>query len=195
VNLVHDADEAPPGDILFLLSYWSIVPESTLRKHTHNLVVHASDLPKGKGWSPVTWQILEGCNEIPFCLFEAVDSVDAGPVFLRDVMVLQGHELLDDIRRRQAAKSIEMCTRFTADYPFICPLAKPQAGKETFYPRRSPDDSELDPNKSLAEQFNLLRTVDNEAYPAFFEHHGVTYFLTIERKGDQPESQEEDHDH
>lgn len=41
-------------------------------------------------------------------------------------------------------------------------------GKESFYPKRSPKDSELDINKSLNEQFNLLRIASNEDFPAFF---------------------------
>ena len=30
----------------------------------NNIVVHASDLPKGRGFSPMSWQILEGKNKI-----------------------------------------------------------------------------------------------------------------------------------
>lgn len=45
-------------------------------------------------------------------------------------------------------------------------------GKESFYPKRSPKDSELDINKSLNEQFNLLRIASNEDFPAFFYKDG-----------------------
>jgi methionyl-tRNA formyltransferase len=38
----------------------------------------------------------------------------------------------------------------------------------------------LDPQKSLAEQFNILRVVDNDRYPAFFEWNGRRYNLKIE---------------
>ena len=34
--------------------------------------------------------------------------------------------------------------------------------------KRTPADSEIDPGKSILEQFNLLRIVDSERYPAFF---------------------------
>ena len=49
-----------------------------LALHKNNLVIHASDLPQGKGWSPMPWQIAEGRNDIVFTLFEAVAGVDAG---------------------------------------------------------------------------------------------------------------------
>ncbi|MEX0330100.1 MAG: UDP-2,4-diacetamido-2,4,6-trideoxy-beta-L-altropyranose hydrolase [Puniceicoccaceae bacterium] len=195
VTVVHDAAKAPPGDMLFLLSYWSIADAATLGKHTHNLVVHASDLPKGKGWSPVSWQILEGCDRITFCLFEAVDKVDAGPIYLRKVMELQGDELLDEIRAQQAAISLELCARFSAEYPYSCATGEPQQGEESFYPKRSPEDSRLDPHKPIAEQFNLLRIADNEAYPAFFEYEGKTYILRVSKKASPSENRETPNEH
>ena len=35
-------------------------------------------------------------------------------------------------------------------------------------------------NKTIKEQFNLLRIVNNQEYPAFFEIDGRKYKLTIE---------------
>ncbi|WP_252365672.1 hypothetical protein [Campylobacter jejuni] len=52
-------------------------------------------------------------------------------------------------------------------------------GKESFYPKRSPKDSELDINKSLNEQFNLLRIASNEDFPAFFYKDGKKFILKI----------------
>ena len=40
-------------------SYSKIIPKKFLEKSVINLVVHESDLPKGKGMSPLTWQILK----------------------------------------------------------------------------------------------------------------------------------------
>ena len=53
--LLHDHKEVVAGELLFLLSCEKIFKALHLNKH--NLVVHESDLPKGKGWSPVTWRI------------------------------------------------------------------------------------------------------------------------------------------
>ncbi|MDR2645775.1 MAG: hypothetical protein LBC04_01160 [Holosporaceae bacterium] len=80
-----------------------------LALHKHNIVVHESLLPYGKGWSPVTWQILEGKGIIPFVLFEAVEEMDAGVVYIRDEIHLDGTELVEEIREKQGNKTIEMC--------------------------------------------------------------------------------------
>jgi len=55
-----------------------------------------------------------------------------------------------------------------------------QSGVESFYPKRTPKDSNLDINKTIKEQFNLLRIVNNEEFPAFFEIDGHRYALKIE---------------
>lgn len=58
-----------------------------------------------------------------------------------------------------------------------------QQGDSTFYARRSEVDSQLDPAKSLLEQFNLLRITDNYSYPAYFEIDGNSYELWVKKKG------------
>ena len=57
---------------------------------------------------------------------------------------------------------------------------KPQEGVATYYERRTPKDSELDINRSIKDQFNLLRIVDNERYPAFFYIGDKKYKISIE---------------
>jgi methionyl-tRNA formyltransferase len=163
--------------IVFMLSYFSIVEEKYLKKHKHNLVVHESGLPQGKGWAPLFWQILEGKNKIPSVLFEVTAGVDAGDIYISDYITLQGHELHDEIRELQAKKSVEMCMQFLENYDELKPVS--QSGKETFYARRTPKDSQLDINKSISEQFNLLRIASNEDHPAFFHHKGSRYILKI----------------
>lgn len=182
VRWIHDAKGIQTGDLAFYLSYGSIVKEDVLARSRNNLVVHESDLPKGRGWSPVTWQVLEGARRIPMVLFEAVDRVDAGVVYLKDQMVLKGNELVEDIRAQQAQKTQTLCLQFVDRYPSILSRGKVQRGQASYYARRTPKHSRLDPYKPLHQQFNLLRVVDNERYPAYFNLKGATYTLKIEKQ-------------
>jgi UDP-2,4-diacetamido-2,4,6-trideoxy-beta-L-altropyranose hydrolase len=181
VNWVHRPDELPEGDLCFLLSCCQIVKKEALQRNRNNLVVHASALPKGKGWSPLTWQILEGISEIPVTLFEAKESVDSGEIYSQDVLNFSGHELIDELREALADCIVRMCCQFIETYPEILKKAQSQEGTENFYKKRNPEDSRLDPKQSIAEQINLLRIVDNERYPAFFEWQGQRYVLRIEK--------------
>ncbi len=182
VNQTHTVEEIPSGDLAFFLSLGQLVPARILARNRHNLVVHASALPAGKGWSPWSWQILEGKNEIPVTLLEAGVSVDSGDIYRTDVMRFTGLELIDELRQALAAKTVELCAAFVSDYPEVLSKAKKQQGPSSYYPRRKPQDSKLDIDKSIRSQFNLLRIADNERYPAFFELDGQIFTLKIQRE-------------
>lgn len=167
------------GDIAFLLSCRNIVSSDKLRFHKSNIVVHESDLPKGKGWSPVAWEILNGHNEITLSLFEAVEKVDSGKIYIKGKINFNGDELLPEIREKVATKTIEMAIKYIQQYPMI---GQEQYGVETFYRRRTPDDSELDINKSIDEQFNLMRIADNDKFPLFFWKNNTKYILKISKE-------------
>ncbi len=181
VRVATTVDEMAGGDFLLLLSFWGIVPAPVLARYLHSLVVHASDLPRGRGWSPATWAILAGQRNIPICLLEAADRVDCGDIYLRDEVLLSGHELVDEWRALLAMKTAELCLRFVGGFPSILNTRETQSGEPSYHPRRGPKDSQLETNKTLAECFNLLRVVDNESYPAFFEIEGIRYLLKIEK--------------
>jgi len=175
--LLHDHREVIGGDILCLLSCEKIFKKLHLNKN--NLVVHESDLPYGKGWSPLTWQILEGKNEIYVSLIEADEEVDSGKIYLKKIMKFQGHELLSELRHIQGIATIDIIMEFIENRKKITGIE--QSEESSFFPKRQPEDSELDVNKSIKAQFNLLRVCDNERYPAFFEINGNKYIINIEK--------------
>lgn len=181
VKLIRSRSELMEGDVAFFLSCFEIVGKDFLILNKHNIVVHASHLPRGKGWSPATWQILEGKNEIPLTLFEANEKVDAGDVYIRDVIRLDGTELIDEWREKLGKKIIEMCLCFIKKLQENDLTRELQNESESFYSRRSPEDSRIDPAKTIIEQFNLFRVVDNKYYPAFFDYKGCRYSLKISK--------------
>lgn len=165
------------SDVTFFLSCERYVSPETRAKSTHSIVIHASDLPKGRGMSPATWQILEGKRKIPVTLFEMAEAFDAGDYYLKDSFILNGTELIDEWREESVRCIERMALTFIKNVGRLKP--KKQRGKGTIYPRRRPEDSELDTGKTLREQFNLLRVADNERYPVFFRHKNQTYILKI----------------
>lgn len=178
-RLYQDHRDVPEGAVAFYLSCHEIIPPDVLARNRRNLVAHASDLPRGRGMSPLTWQILEGCNRIPVCLLEAVEAVDAGPVIYREYLDFEGHELIDEMRDALGRLCVRLCRRFL-DEPSP-PEGEPQSGTPSYYRWRTPADSALDPGQSIAEQFNHLRVADNERYPVFFDWRGHRYRLRIDK--------------
>jgi methionyl-tRNA formyltransferase len=180
ISLVFDKTELLGGDILFLVSCGQMIGDHERAKYKSTLVLHASDLPKRRGWSPHIWSILDGENEITVSLLEATKPIDTGLIWLKTSFVLEGHELIDEINNKLFDAEIFLMTCAIDGIEKINPSA--QVGDPGSYmKKRSPADSEIDPEKSILEQFNLLRIVDSDRYPAFFYHHGYKYQIKIKK--------------
>jgi methionyl-tRNA formyltransferase len=180
VELCHGRSELSSGDVLFLVSCSELIPTTVRSNFSAVLVVHASDLPQGRGWSPHIWSILEGSNEITVSLMEAKDPVDSGPVWFKSRFQLMGHELLAEINKKLFDVELELMTRAVAEFSIVVPQA--QSGQGVSYlRRRTPEDSRLDPYRTIAEQFDLMRVADITRYPNFFEFRGMKYLLKIEK--------------
>lgn len=178
--LVFDKSELKGGDILFLISCDQIIRDTEKNKYKATLVLHASNLPEGRGWSPHTWSILSGSKQITVSLLEASEPVDSGDIWLKKIFSLEGHELLPEINEKLFATELSLMTDAVEQFEKIKPLK--QAGDPGSYmKRRKPIDSQLNPEKTIAEQFDLLRVVDSERFPAFFDYRGKRYIVKIEK--------------
>lgn len=142
-------------------------------------MVHASDPPKGRGFSPLVWQVLEGIDDIPLSMITMAEGADEGDIVMSRMLSFGGHELNEEMRDAIGDAIVQMCLELCAAP--LPPKSRAQQGEPTRYSRRRAADSQLDPDRSIAEQFALLRVVDNERYPAFFDLHGHRYILKIKR--------------
>ena len=176
---INDYNKLKNGDVAFFLGCVKIAPKSILVKNTQNLIVHESDLPKGRGFSPVSWEILNNKNKLSICLLEAGITADSGKIIFKDFFTVKKTDLINDIRAEQGKKTIELCLKYL--YSKKEPVGISQKGKATFYKRRKPIDSEISINKSIKDQFNLLRIVDNKKYPAFFKYENEYYEIKINK--------------
>lgn len=185
IILVHDRADLPGGDILFLVSCGQKIEEKQRQLYRHCLVLHASDLPRGRGWSPHIWEIVGGGDALTVCLLEAADPVDTGRIWGRRQIGLEGHELHDEINAKLFAAELDLMTLAVEEADRIQPQEQAPEGA-TWHRRRTPEDSRIDPNRSLAEQFDLLRVADPQRYPAFFDHRGYRYHIHISKQGRSP---------
>ena len=167
-------------DILFILNYTKILPENFLNKNKLNLIVHASKLPKDRGFAPIQYQILKGKNLIDISLLEAAKKVDAGDIFLRGKFKLKKNDLFYEIRKKQAEATFNIIKKFLQKYPNI--KKNKQKGKSNFNKRRYFDSNQLNIDKSIKSQFNILRISDNENHPTQMKIYNTNYILKIYKK-------------
>ena len=181
----HNAEDLPNSDVCFFLSYGRIVSSEIRNRLGLCLVVHASDLPKGRGWSPTSWMILEGARQMPVTLLEAVDAVDAGDIFSQTFFEVLITDLVEDWRAKLAAATEFLVRQFICGMPDSALARRQQSGEPTFYSRRKPSDSELDLGKTVAEQFGLLQIADNINYPVWFTHGGEEFEIEVYRRSNK----------
>ncbi|SDX22395.1 formyltransferase family protein [Pseudomonas sp. NFACC08-1] len=180
IILARSKSELIGGDILFLVSCGEIIGSEERDKFQKVLVIHASDLPKGRGWSPHIWAIIEGADEITVTLLEAEDKVDSGHIWKKINVEVPKHALCHEINESLFAAEYELMSFAVEQFQWVKPAPQPDMAS-TYYSRREPKDSELDPEGSIASQFDLIRVSDPDRFPAFFNMHGHTYKLTIEK--------------
>ena len=181
----HHRNIRPETDVNIIFSYFRIIPKEFLKRSKFNVVNHGSNLPKGRGMSPITWQILENKQYINYSLISASEDLDQGDIIFKKKIKISKNLLYDEI------KKIELDTNLLLLSKFLKQISKnkkinfiKQKGKATYYMPRKPKDHAIDVNKSIKSQFNLLRTSDNDKYPCFFKLYGKKYLIKIENKSE-----------
>lgn len=181
-RLKRSREQLEGGDFLFLISCSEIISKEIRDRYPHVLVIHASDLPKDRGWSPHIWAILDGANELTVSLLECADPVDSGDIWHQERIELTGTETFDEINALLFDAELRLMDWALEHRSTVQP--RPQEGEPSYRPKRTPADSQVGPGQSLAEIFDLLRVCDPDRYPAFFEHRGAKYALSIRRLDD-----------
>lgn len=179
IQLTHRRSDLVGGDLLLLISCNEIVAADIRADYSATLVVHASDLPRGRGWSPFVWQVLEGAHGITVTLLEAEDAVDSGRIWGQEHVVLEGHELSDEINQMLFLAETRLMDYAVDHFADVSP--REQQGQPTYYRRRTPEDSRLDPAASLEAQFDLLRVADPDRFPCFVDLRGHRYKVVLEK--------------
>ncbi len=180
VLIASDKAEISDGDFLFLISCSQVITKAERKKFKFSLVLHASDLPRGRGWSPHIWTLLKGERDITVSLLEANDPVDSGDVWLKKTTTIKDHMLLPEINHELFTIELSLMAQAVNDMSEIKPMSQDET-KKTYWPKRTPEDSRLDPNKKLTEQFNTLRLSDPVRHPAFMDYLGHRYLVKIEK--------------
>ena len=184
VSVVSLASQLDEGDLLFLVSCSEIIASSVASKFKAVLVLHASDLPRGRGWSPHIWEILNGGDSITLSLIEAIQPVDSGRIYAQRVIPMAKDALWDEINCALFESELALIDDVVSNWGGLIPYEQSTEVNVTYCRRRGPGDSRVDPNKSIAQQFNLLRVCDPNRFPAFFELFGKKYKILLEKVND-----------
>lgn len=81
-----------------LVSYGKIIPQEIIDLFTPGIInIHPSLLPKYRGPSPIESAILHGDTKTGVSIMQLSAAMDAGPVYTRQEISLNGHETAQDL--------------------------------------------------------------------------------------------------
>jgi methionyl-tRNA formyltransferase len=157
--------ELAPRYVFF--PHWSyMVPEPILAL-TECVCFHETDVPYGRGGSPVQNLIARGHRETMLSALRMEAELDAGPVYMKEHLSLEGGG--EEIFIRAARLVAGMIERIVRDEP--TPVA--QTGTAVVFKRRTPNESQVGPElTSLGQLFDHIRMLDAEGYPKAFVEVG-----------------------
>jgi methionyl-tRNA formyltransferase len=144
--------------------HWSfLVPEEIVTRFTC-VCFHCTDVPFGRGGSPVQNLIARGHRDTRLTALKMVKAIDEGPVYLKEPVSLEGGG--DEIYLRMARLAYGMMRRIIQEQP----EPQPQEGETTVFVRRTPEQSALPAGAEadLLGLFDHIRMLDADGYPRAF---------------------------
>lgn len=142
--------------------HWSwLIPEYIYTRF-ECVVFHMTDVPYGRGGSPLQNLIVRGHRETMLSALRCEKSLDAGPVYLKRPLALAG--TAEEILQRASALMEEMIVEVVERRP--APV--PQQGEVVVFKRRRPRDGDLAPAADLRQVYDYVRMLDADGYPPAF---------------------------
>lgn len=185
IAVVRKKSELTGGDMLLLVSCGEIVTAKERVLYGVCLVLHASDLPRGRGWSPHIWDLAAGASHISLSLLEAQDKVDSGRIWKKVRIPVPPTALWDEINHLLFTAEVQLMDFALVSYGSVQSQEQRTDVEPTYYRLRTPEDSRIDPYQTLADQFDLIRVCDPHRFPAFFEFRGQRFVLKLEKLNDE----------
>lgn len=160
--------EFSPRYIFFL--HWSWKVPAEIVSNYECICFHMTDVPYGRGGSPLQNLIMRGHRETKLTSLRMTDEVDGGPVYFKEPLSLEGNA--EEIYLRASRMSCRMMERIAAEEPV--PIV--QEGNIEKFIRRKPAESSIEGAHSLEKMHDFIRMLDADGYPrAFLEYGGFRF--------------------
>lgn len=146
--------------------HWSHRIPADVFQNFECVIFHMTDLPFGRGGSPLQNLVARGIYETQISALRCVEELDAGPIYLKRPLSLHG--AAEEIFLR-ASDAIE---QMIIEIIRATPQPIEQKGEATFFKRRTPAQGNLLEASSLDQAFDLIRMLDADGYPSAYINAG-----------------------
>jgi methionyl-tRNA formyltransferase len=148
-------------DYIFI-PHWSYLIPSEIYNGFNCVIFHMTDLPYGRGGSPLQNLILRGHTTTVLSAIRAEKGLDSGPIYLKKPLSLQG--TAEEIFQRTDVLIKEMISEISLRDP--TPVQ--QEGEITVFKRRTPEESDLSGLSDPEKLYDFIRMLDAPDYPKAF---------------------------
>ncbi len=155
------------------LPHWSHMIPAVIFDTFECIVFHMTDLPYGRGGSPLQNLIVRGHESTMISALRCVTALDAGPIYLKQPLCLHGSA--QEIFLRASLIIQDMIVEIIEKRP----TPQAQSGEGATFKRRTPAQGNWANATTLKEVYDYIRMLDAEDYPpAFIEIGGFRLEFT-----------------
>ncbi len=146
--------------------HWSWLVSKEITNNYNCVCFHETDLPYGRGGSPIQNLILNGHKKTKITAFKMTQELDAGDIYTKVSLSLSGSA--QEIFVRSSKIIANMIKTIVEQNP----TPKTQTGKITNFNRRTPQQSVIPNNISLNKIYDFIRMLDADTYPKSYINYG-----------------------
>lgn len=155
---------------LIFFPHWSHHISPDMFERWECVIFHMTDLPFGRGGSPLQNLIERGIYETRITALRCYAELDSGPVYMKAPLSLHGSAQEIYLRATDAIGQmiIQIITRT------IVPV--PQVGEPVVFRRRKREDGNVEKLTSLQQLHDWIRMLDADGYPPAYLELGAWRF-------------------
>lgn len=186
---LHELTNDVEFDVLLSCGYPFVIPEEVFSRAKCAVNFHPALLPKHRG--RYLHYILIHKDEHSGVTAHLIDStLDTGPIIKQEHFKVSPFDTIKSLARKSADAEIKLVADVLELIKNGAVEALPQKEEHatSYFKQRTPEDSEVDPDKPLKELFYEIRSCDPVEYPAFFYMEGHKVYIHLYRK-EKPEDE------
>ena len=144
--------------------HWSWIIPREIYQNYECIVFHMTDLPFGRGGSPLQNLLVRGIYTTKISAIKANEGIDTGDVYFKETIDISTGNADDILKRVSEVVFGTMIPRLISES--IHPTA--QSGEAVVFKRRNAEQSEIPEGLSQRQLYDYIRMLDGEGYPNAF---------------------------
>lgn len=176
-------------DILISSGYPFVIPEEVFSRAKYAINFHPTLLPKYRG-RYLHYILINNDPETGVTAHFIDSSLDTGPIIGQIKYPVSSFDTIKSLSRKNIDAEVKLVLEVLHKITqgTIAAQAQDESQASSYFEKRVPEDSEIDPSKPLQDLFYEIRCCDPELYPAYFHVDGQKVYIKLFRK-EKPEDE------